>query len=178
MRKLQLHNAAAITMYAIRNGLAVATGAGGRRGAIAGVGVEVRRKASRSHSRLAVAGRLQEHERFAFIQYPNRASTGWTGPCPTVTIRAMAREIRIDKLSDEFGQYTLVLKCSECGHERTTEPHTLGRLCGWDARLEDLAKRMRCSKCGKKKCSLRAFPPTKPRGYSALGEIAAPIASR
>jgi hypothetical protein len=31
----------------------------------------------------------------------------------------MEREIRIDKLSDEFGRYTLVLKCSECGHERT-----------------------------------------------------------
>jgi acyl-CoA synthetase (AMP-forming)/AMP-acid ligase II len=36
-----------------------------------------------------------------------------------------------------------------------------------DARLEDVAKRMRCSKCGKKKCSLRAFPPTEPRGYTA-----------
>jgi hypothetical protein len=54
------------------------------------------------------------------------------------------REIRIDKLSDEFRQYTLVLTCSACGHERTAEPHTLGRICGWDARLEDVAKRMRC----------------------------------
>jgi hypothetical protein len=45
---------------------------------------------------------------------------------------------------------------------------TLGRLCGWDARLADVAKRMRCSKCGKKRCSLRAFPPKKPRGYTAL----------
>jgi rRNA maturation protein Nop10 len=80
----------------------------------------------------------------------------------------MSREFCIGKLSDEFGQYTLVLKCSECGHERTAEPHTLGRLCGGDARLEDVAKRMRCSKCGKKKCTLRAVPPTKPRGYSAL----------
>jgi hypothetical protein len=26
---------------------------------------------------------------------------------------------------DEFGQYTLALKCSECGHERTAEPRTL-----------------------------------------------------
>jgi len=37
----------------------------------------------------------------------------------------------------------------------------LGRLCGWDARLEDIAKRMRCSKCGRKRCRLRAFPPKK-----------------
>jgi translation initiation factor 2 beta subunit (eIF-2beta)/eIF-5 len=82
----------------------------------------------------------------------------------------MAREIRINKLSDEFGQFTMVLKCSACGHERTAEPHTLGRLCGWDAKLADVEKRMRCSKCGKKQCSLRAVPPTKPRGYSALGK--------
>jgi hypothetical protein len=80
----------------------------------------------------------------------------------------MSGTFHIEKLSDEFGQYTLVLKCAGCGHERTAEPHTLGRLCGWDARLEDVAKRMRCSKCGLKKCTLRAFPPRKPRGYTAL----------
>jgi len=84
------------------------------------------------------------------------------------TIRAMSAGFHIDKLSDEFGQYTLVLKCAECGHERKAEPLTLGRLCGWDARLADVAKRMRCSKCGKKRCTLKAFPPKKPRGYTAL----------
>lgn len=87
--------------------------------------------------------------------------------CETVTIGGMA-DFHIQKLSDEFGQYTLVLKCAECGHERKAEPTTLGRLCGWDARLEDIAKRMRCSKCGKKRCTLKAFPPKKPRGYTAL----------
>ena len=80
----------------------------------------------------------------------------------------MKRGFHIEKLSDEFGQYTLVLKCSACGHERETEPHTLGRLCGWDARLEEVAKRMRCSKCGAKQCTLRVFPPRKPRGYTSL----------
>jgi hypothetical protein len=74
----------------------------------------------------------------------------------------------IEKLSDEFGQYTLVLKCGAYGHERTAELRTLGRLCGWDARLDDVAKRMRCSKCGEKKCTLRALPPRKPRGYTPL----------
>ena len=87
---------------------------------------------------------------------------------PAVTIGVMAGAFHIDKLSDEFGQYTLVLKCAECGHERKAEPMTLGRLCGWDARLDDIAKRMRCSKCGKKRCTLKAFPPKKPRGYTAL----------
>jgi hypothetical protein len=77
----------------------------------------------------------------------------------------MAHEFHIEKLSDEFGQYTLVLKCAACGHERITHPTTLGRLCGWDAKLADVEKRMRCSKCSKKLCTLRAVPPRKPRGY-------------
>jgi hypothetical protein len=80
----------------------------------------------------------------------------------------MPPELRIDKLSDEFGVYSLLISCAVCGHARTAEPHTLGRLCGWDARLVDVEKRMRCSKCGKKQCSLRAVPLRKPRGYSSL----------
>jgi rRNA maturation protein Nop10 len=80
----------------------------------------------------------------------------------------MGREFHIEKLSDEFGQYTLVMKCGACGHERTAEPRTLGRLCGWEAKLEYVANRMRCSKCGEKRCTLRALPPQKPRGYTSL----------
>jgi translation initiation factor 2 beta subunit (eIF-2beta)/eIF-5 len=80
----------------------------------------------------------------------------------------MGREFHIDKLSDEFGQYLLILKCDACGHERSSDPHTLGRLCGWDAKLADVARRMRCSKCGKKNCTLRAIPLTRPRGYKSL----------
>jgi hypothetical protein len=79
----------------------------------------------------------------------------------------MPRELSIQKLSDEFGQYTLVFKCA-CGHERHAEPHTLARLCGWDARLEHIVARLRCSKCGKKNCNWRAFPPNKPRGHTSL----------
>jgi hypothetical protein len=30
------------------------------------------------------------------------------------------------------------------------------RLCGWGTRIENVARRMRCSKCGKKQCLLRA----------------------
>jgi len=80
----------------------------------------------------------------------------------------MRRDFHIDKLSDEFGQYSLEITCGACGHKRTAEPHTLGKICGWDKRLEEVAKRMRCSKCSKKQCSLRAFPLIKPRGYSSL----------
>src|SRR5580700_2871474 len=69
------------------------------------------------------------------------------------TIGGMPTPFHVEKLSDEFGQYTLEFKCSACGHERIADPHTLGRLCGWNAKLEDVAKRMRCSMCGKKKCT-------------------------
>jgi DNA-directed RNA polymerase subunit M/transcription elongation factor TFIIS len=80
----------------------------------------------------------------------------------------MPTGFQVDKLSDEFGQYTLVLTCGKCGHERTAQPHTLGRLCGWDAKLEEVVRRLRCSKCGAKQCAWRAFPPRKPRGYTSL----------
>ncbi|MGO9930879.1 MAG: hypothetical protein ACLPV8_03575 [Steroidobacteraceae bacterium] len=119
----------------------------------------------------AIAGKRRtctEGDHRLLIQGPRGLSTGWTRASRIVTIRVMPGGFHIDKLSDEFGQYTLVLTCSECGHERKAEPLMLGRLCGWDARLEDVAKRMRCSKCGKKRCSLRAFPPKKPRGYTSL----------
>src|ERR1700730_12934524 len=42
------------------------------------------------------------------------------------------------KLSDEFAQYTLVLTCGSCLRERRTTPHLLAKLCGWDAKLEDV----------------------------------------
>jgi hypothetical protein len=75
--------------------------------------------------------------------------------------------LNITKLSDEFGQYTLVLKCGSCLRERHTTPHLLAKLCGWDARLDDVARRMRCSICGAKRCTARAVPITKPRGYKS-----------
>jgi hypothetical protein len=77
------------------------------------------------------------------------------------------RDIQITKLSDEFGQYTLVLTCGSCLRERRTTPHLLAKLCGWDAKLEDVARRMRCSICGKKQCTARAVPLTAPRGYKS-----------
>ena len=71
----------------------------------------------------------------------------------------MARKLKVEKLNDEGGVYSVVIRCGACGHERTAEPLTLGRWCGWDARLVDVEKRMRCSKCGKKQCTMRAMPP-------------------
>lgn len=79
----------------------------------------------------------------------------------------MPREFRVEKLSDEFGQYVLILKCGSCLRERRTTPNMIARITGWDARLVDVAKRMRCSTCGAKACSARAIRVTVPRGYKS-----------
>jgi hypothetical protein len=73
------------------------------------------------------------------------------------------RELKIETLSDEFGQYIIYLTCT-CGHIRRCSPHTFAALAGWDAKLEDVVRRLRCSKCNQKKCSARTVEPTKPRG--------------
>ena len=62
------------------------------------------------------------------------------------------RSPRVVKLSDEFGQYSIRLVC-ECGYSRLCYPHELAKFAGWDAVLADLVRRLRCSKCGQKKCA-------------------------
>ena len=104
----------------------------------------------------------------SLIQYCAALTTGWTIAPALRNNPQVRRDFHIDKLNDEFGQYSLDITCGACGHKRTAGPHTLAKLCGWDARLEDVAKRMRCSKCGKKQCTLRATELVKPRGYSSL----------
>ena len=75
----------------------------------------------------------------------------------------MGRELQIDKLSDEFGQYEILLTC-KCGHTRRVYPRTLAGIAGWDARLVDVVKRLRCSKCGKRQCSASVRHETKRDG--------------
>lgn len=76
------------------------------------------------------------------------------------------RELTITTLSDEFGQYTLFLECP-CGHTRRCSPHTLAAFAGWDAKLDAVVRRLRCSKCNAKKCTARAVPMTAPRGHKS-----------
>jgi len=71
--------------------------------------------------------------------------------------------LRIDKLSDEFGQYEILLTC-KCGHSRRVFPQTLAGIAGWEARLVDVVKRLRCSKCGKRACEVETIPLAPPRG--------------
>jgi hypothetical protein len=71
--------------------------------------------------------------------------------------------LTIVKLSDHFGQYVLTLKC-ECGHTRIAQPQTLAAITGWDALLNEVLKRLRCSHCGARKCSATVRPETKRDG--------------
>ncbi|MDB6042433.1 MAG: hypothetical protein JWM63_984 [Gammaproteobacteria bacterium] len=79
----------------------------------------------------------------------------------------MGNDFQIEKLADEFGQYVLYRKCESCLNERRNTPHLLAKLCGWDAKLTDVVRRLRCSICGQKKCAARAVPMTPPRGYKS-----------
>jgi hypothetical protein len=80
------------------------------------------------------------------------------------TVTPMSKDFKVQRLSDEFGQYLLVIKCAGCAHERRAYPNLLAHICGWDAKLADLEKRLRCSKCGKKSCRVGAIEMQKPRG--------------
>jgi hypothetical protein len=71
--------------------------------------------------------------------------------------------LNIVKLSDHFGQYILTIQC-ECGHTRTARPQTLAAIAGWDALLADVLKRLRCSRCGKRRNSATVRPETKRDG--------------
>lgn len=78
------------------------------------------------------------------------------------------KDLVIDKLSDEFGQYVILLTCA-CGHTRRCYPATLAAFANtsWDSKLSDVVKRMRCSKCGQRKCTPRAMREVAPRGYKS-----------
>jgi hypothetical protein len=58
-------------------------------------------------------------------------------------------DLKIERLSDNFGQFVITLRY-ECGHCRNASPKTLAGIAGWDAKLTDVIKRARCSKCGRR----------------------------
>jgi bifunctional non-homologous end joining protein LigD len=47
----------------------------------------------------------------------------------------MRRPLQIEKLSDRLRDYTLLIKYRRCPHSRSTDPHALAKLMGWDAKL-------------------------------------------
>jgi hypothetical protein len=76
------------------------------------------------------------------------------------------RDLKVDKLADEFGQYLILIEC-RCGHTRRCHPSKFAGIAGWGARLTDIVKRLRCSKCNQKRCTARCIPMTTPRGYKS-----------
>jgi hypothetical protein len=70
----------------------------------------------------------------------------------------MRKPFKVETLNDHFGQYTLLLTCAACSHTRRTTPHLLAHVCGWSAKLDDVVRRLRCSKCGERRCSAKALP--------------------
>jgi ribosomal protein S27E len=80
-------------------------------------------------------------------------------------LRAMRRPPPpIEKLSDQLGDYVLAVKCRRCQHTRTTDPHVLAKILGWNVALTSLAQRLRCSKCHAKDCVLSTSHRPRPRG--------------
>jgi len=69
----------------------------------------------------------------------------------------------VKKLGDEFGDYCLMISCTKCRHSRSTDPSALARIAGWSITLDALAKRLRCSACGAKECTLTTTPRMRPR---------------
>jgi hypothetical protein len=70
----------------------------------------------------------------------------------------MRRQLNVHRLSDEFGQYTLRMTCARCQYVRLALPYKLARLVGWDATLDELQQRLRCSRCGAKECVIDVSP--------------------
>ena len=75
---------------------------------------------------------------------------------------AWKRNIR--KLDDRFGDYLLVLQCRKCQHSRSALPEAFARIVGWSVLIDDLVRRMRCSKCGAQSPAWSVERVPRPRG--------------
>ena len=69
----------------------------------------------------------------------------------------------VTRLSDEFGDYLLSVRCRKCQHRRTVDPHSLAQIVGWNAQLSIVALRLRCSKCSARNCEITTMRRPKSR---------------
>ncbi len=76
----------------------------------------------------------------------------------------MRRLDHIKKLSDEGGIGWLVDVRCKCGRSGWKKPEALAQKAGWDATLESLQQRLRCTKCGQKGMEVVAISEPRPRG--------------
>src|SRR5487761_1820555 len=102
------------------------------------------------------------------IQYPSAAATAWTDARQDAYSVGM-RELRdVRKLDDRFGQFLVRVKCPACGASRDIAAEALARLVGWSMTLENLAPRLRCSKCGAKgTATVTPVGLPRPRGFTS-----------
>lgn len=70
----------------------------------------------------------------------------------------------IKKLDDGLGFFLVRITCRGCKASRHVKPEALARIAGWSATLEQLAKRMRCSRCGRRDAEVAAIGVPRPRG--------------
>jgi hypothetical protein len=71
----------------------------------------------------------------------------------------------IKKLNDHFGQYSVHVQCRRCKHGRDIQPAALARIFGWEAELQKIIPRMRCSRCDKKDIEVTIGFDRKPRKW-------------
>jgi hypothetical protein len=55
---------------------------------------------------------------------------------------------KVQQLSDYEGRFLLSVQCVACKHERAIRATSLAHRMGKAARVTDVVRRMRCSKCG------------------------------
>jgi hypothetical protein len=80
------------------------------------------------------------------IQSRACAGTAWTHGLHRPHHSPVRVLAHIKKLDDCFGQFLVRVTC-KCGAAREITPDARARLVGWQATLEELAQRMRCSQC-------------------------------
>jgi hypothetical protein len=84
---------------------------------------------------------------------------------PTARYACAVRSLdHIQRLSDEGGRGWLVDVRCRCGRTGWLELARLAHQVGWDATLDSLRQRLRCTACGEKGLTLTAIPAPRPRG--------------
>lgn len=102
--------------------------------------------------------------RSAPVQYTTILATAWTAAATRGTILGVRTLSHIKKLDDCFGLFLVRVTCMTSKTWRDVDPEALARIAGWSATFEQLAPRMRCSKCGAKDAELVAVAQPRPRG--------------
>jgi len=54
----------------------------------------------------------------------------------------------VRQLSDFGGDFVLSVQCQACRHERPLPARELAQRLGREARVKDIVRRLRCSRCG------------------------------